>query len=298
MTVTEPTPAAVLPRLNVDVAAIFELGKPRLALAATAMSLCGLVLAAPETPSLTAFLLLAAGMLLTSFGSGGMNMVLERNADARMPRTSKRPLPSGRVSVAHATTYSLTCVALGLGTVTLLGPGACFAAASMFVLYVLVYTPLKRRTAWNTVVGAVPGAIPPIVGTLGAVGTIEHWGISLFAITFFWQIPHFLPLARIYADDYARGGMRMLPAEEDGPKRTRTWLALWTLATVGASALPLVFGSVDAWATLPLVGLGTWFGIRVLAARGSSDRPSMLRLFRASLVYLALLLAVFLALRT
>ena len=95
------------------------------------------------------------------------------------------------------TTYSLSCVALGLAALSLLGLGACAAAGGMFVSYVFVCTPLKQRTEWNTVVGAVPGTLPPVVGALSAGNGVEAWGTSLFAVTFFWQIPHFLPLARI-----------------------------------------------------------------------------------------------------
>ncbi|MEM7198892.1 MAG: protoheme IX farnesyltransferase [Planctomycetota bacterium] len=296
MTAAESPRAAALPRDHVDLGAVFELGKPRLAVPATAMSLCGFLLAADGAATFGGAALLASGMLLVSFGSAGLNMVIERHADARMHRTSTRPLPSGRITVAGATTYSIGCVLTGLVALSFLGLGACGAAACMAVLYVGVYTPLKQRTEWNTVVGALPGAFPATVGTIGAADALEPWGVSIFALTFFWQIPHFLPLAHIYRDDYVRGGMRMLPAARDGAGRSTRWLITWTGATLMASALPLAFDVLTLWAALPLTILGGWFGLRVWASCHDRGEASMRRLFRASLIYLGLLLATFVAL--
>ena len=278
-----------------SLAAAFELGKPRLAVAATVLALCGFALASTSTPSIVQASLLAIGMLFTSFGSGAMNMVLEKHIDARMLRTADRPLPSGRLSPAQATTYSIGCTLAGLVSLSAINWQSSLAGGLMFALYAFAYTPLKSRTIWNTVVGAVPGALPPLVGTLAATARIESWGASLFAVTFFWQIPHFLPLACMYADDYARGGMRMLPGSANGRAKTARWMVMWMGATVLASALPLFLSIVAPWAALPIVSLGFWYGYRVLSLNNPEDSTAMLVLFHSSLRYLALLIAIFVA---
>src|SRR5262249_14963818 len=143
------------------------------------------------------------GAGLVAAGGSALNHWLERRADARMRRTADRPLPAGRVSSAEAMTFGVVLAVLGVSylAAALPGPAAATVAALTFVLYVGVYTPLKRITTWNTVIGAVPGALPPVIGWCAAEGRVAAEGWVLFAILFVWQLPHFYSIAWLYRDD-------------------------------------------------------------------------------------------------
>jgi protoheme IX farnesyltransferase len=220
-------------------------------------------------------------------------MVLEVPYDARMGRTKDRPLPSGALSRRAASAFGAALAALGLallGWVNLLS-----GAVALVILgsYLLFYTPLKRRTNLNTIVGAVPGALPAVLGWTGARDAIEPGAWVLFAIVFLWQIPHFLAIARLHSDDYARGGFRMLSSEDEPGFSMGRQAVLWSVALVPASLLPGVTGISRApyfWVALALSGLLTGFAIDFAVERG---RVSARRLFVATVAYLpALFLAM------
>jgi protoheme IX farnesyltransferase len=223
---TGPEPVLLASDLKVKLSALIALTKPRIALMVLVTVAVGFLLG--TSGGSIAFGKLALTLVGTGLVAGGAsawNMILERDRDARMKRTANRPLPSGKLSMVEAVVFGS---ALALGGVALLFFGvnglSAMVAASTFFLYVVVYTPMKSVTSLNTAIGAVPGALPPVIGWAASTGRlgVEPW--ALFLIVFLWQFPHFLAIAWIYRDDYARGGHKMLPNVGDvarPPARSR-----------------------------------------------------------------------------
>ncbi|MAW62027.1 MAG: protoheme IX farnesyltransferase [Planctomycetes bacterium] len=270
---------------------LWELGKPRLALSAVALTVVGGTLAGGL--GFESYLRVTLGSLCLSWGCAAGNMLLERNPDARMKRTCDRPLPTGRVRPGAVLGWALLSGVVGLSTLASFGHLPLLAGLVMAVLYLGVYTPLKRRTVWNTVLGAIPGALPPVIGAL-AGGTGKRWALSLFLVVFFWQIPHFLPLAFLHAEDYERGGFVMLPGAPDGLRRTARWMRGWGLALAIASFGPILLGLMPpVWAG-PIALCDLWFLRAVWQASRAPSTIPMRRAFRASLVYLGILPALYL----
>jgi protoheme IX farnesyltransferase len=249
----------------------------------------GYFLGAAPTPSVQILLHTLIGAGLVAAGGSALNHWLEHQADSQMFRTLKRPLPDGRMQSNEVLAFGLSLAVVGVVYLAVAVPHwqAAVAAALTGFLYVAVYTPLKQVTAWNTVIGAVPGALPPVIGWCAAHGslTLEAW--SLFAILFVWQLPHFYSIAYMHREDYARGGMKMLPCIErtDG---------FWTgLATVASCAMLVAVGLTPYWfgsaRELFLVGsaiVGLWFLARcVRFAKNRTDRTAR-TVLRGSLVYL------------
>ena len=196
----------------------------------------------PATLSLT---LLGTGLVAAAAST--LNQWMERARDARMRRTANRALPTGRVTAVEAAVFG---TGLGLvGTVILLWGANGLAAAvavSTLLLYVLVYTPLKPWTTLNTAIGAIPGALPPVIGWAAATGTLGIEAFALFLIVFLWQFPHFLAIAWIYREDYARGGMKMLPEVDPHGALTGRQATIYALALVPAGLLPATVGLAGA----------------------------------------------------
>lgn len=240
------------------------------------------------------------GIGIVAGGAATLNQVMERETDARMRRTQRRPLPSGRMGALHAAFFGLTLVAggsiyLALATNVLTGYLAFATAAA----YLLFYTPLKQITSICTFVGAFPGAMPPLLGWTAARGALEWEGLALFAIVLLWQFPHFLAIAWMYAEDYESGGIRMLPVvQKDGRSTTREIL-LYSMSLVPVSLAPVILGMTG---TVYLVGallLSTaffWSGLRLWRLRLAPSAPESKKpareLLRASVIYLPLLFAL------
>jgi protoheme IX farnesyltransferase len=220
-------------------------------------------------------------------GASTLNQWLERARDARMRRTAARPLPTGRVSPFQAALFGLVVSVLG-SALLLLGanaPSAAVAVATL-LLYVFVYTPLKPLTTLNTAIGAVPGALPPVIGWAAATGTLGIEALALFLIVFLWQFPHFLAIAWIYREDYARGGMKMLPEADPQGLRTGGQATLYALALVPAGLLPATVGLAG-----PIYFAGALLlGLHYLAAAArfwsSVSDATARRLLRVSFLYL------------
>jgi protoheme IX farnesyltransferase len=236
------------------------------------------------------------GTAMVAGGAGALNQWLERDRDALMRRTSNRALPGGRLSTGEAVLFG---VALGSVGTLLLAVGANHLAASValitFLLYVFIYTPLKPLTTLNTAIGAIPGALPPMIGWGAATGRlgIEAW--SLFLIVFLWQFPHFLAIAWIYREDYRRAGFRMLTARDHRGRMTGGQAVSYALALVPAGLLPATIGLAGGrfyFAGALLLGL-----LYVSAAarfwRDASDLGAR-RLLRTSFVYLPAILLLLL----
>ncbi len=265
--------------------------KPRLNLLALFTTLAGLYLAAPGGVALPLLVHTLAGTALVAGGAAALNQVWERRTDALMHRTGSRPLPQGRLGVGESTGFGLLLSVLGLGELAL-GVNVAAAAVALVTLvsYVAIYTPLKTRTWHSTLVGAFPGALPPVIGWAAATGGVGWGAVALFAIMFFWQMPHFFALAWLYREDYARAGMLVLPVIEPDGRSTGRHAWLYAGALVGVSATPAAVG-LAGWPYLLLAGL---LGVALMTLcydfRRTLSQTSARRVFLASITYLPLLL--------
>ncbi|MGH7178091.1 MAG: heme o synthase, partial [Tepidisphaeraceae bacterium] len=228
-----------------------------------------------------------------------LNQVVERRHDAKMPRTRNRPLPAGRTSPRDAAVLGL---ALGIAGVMYLSAlvnllTACLGLITI-VWYLALYTPAKRFTSLNTVIGAVPGAIPPVMGFTAATDAIPPGALALFGILFFWQMPHFLAIAILYRNDYELGGFRMLPCDDPDSRMTGLMMVLYAAALVPASLLPVVIHIAGPAYFTAAVLLGLAFLSFAVSCAISGSRVDARKLFFASIVYLPLLLAAMVADRT
>jgi protoheme IX farnesyltransferase len=269
-----------------------ELGKPRITLLVVVTAAVGYALGAPVFHAGT-FLVVLAGTALVAGGASALNQFAEREADARMWRTRGRPLPAGRLSPAEALAFGLSISAIGLGVLAagtnLLTFGLGLAALAS---YVLAYTPLKRVTSLCTVVGAVPGAIPPLMGWAAARGSLDRTAWALFGILFLWQLPHFLALAWIYREDYARGGFPMLSlADGNGASAARQAL-LYAAALLPVSLAAGLFAGARIVFLCGGLAAGAAFLLcaAVFAQRREDARAR--RLFLASVLYLPTVLSL------
>jgi protoheme IX farnesyltransferase len=231
------------------------------------------------------------GTLLATAGSSIFNQLLERRTDARMPRTEMRPLPAGRLSFGEVFIVGSMVTIFGLVLLLALpsGPLAAIVTGLTFVIYVAVYTPLKRLTWLNTFVGALPGAAPPLIGWAAVRGTLDWASVPLFAILFFWQIPHFLAIAWMYRNEYRDAQLKMLPCLDPTGIRTTRAMILNTVFLIAASLAPAVFGA--GW--LYLIGatlLGAAFLWLAIAFGRSRNVSSARAVLKASLIYLPLVL--------
>ncbi|MFL5338699.1 MAG: heme o synthase [Gemmataceae bacterium] len=276
------------------VADYLALTRPKIGAMVLVTALLGMFLAGGEHPAWVVALMLV-GTGLVSAGASTFNQFVERRTDARMKRTADRPLPSGRIGITQVVLFGVFLTVGGLVCLMLLpsGPAAAVVAGATFLLYVLAYTPAKRWTWWNTFIGAVPGAAPPLIGWAAARGGLGWESAPLFAILFFWQVPHFLAIAWIYRDDYRRAGLKMLPALDPRGIRTVRTMALNTLLLLAASLWPLAFGAGWLYAAGAVILAGAWLALVAKFHRGRTVRAARLMLWM-SLVYLPLILLMLL----
>jgi protoheme IX farnesyltransferase len=287
-------PARVSP-VKSRLADYLELTKPKIAVMALFTVAAGYLLGAASASAVALFhVLLGAG--LVAAGGSALNQWLERRIDARMPRTANRPLPAGRLAPAEALTFGLALSVVGLAYLFLRLPyPAGVVAAATLVSYVAIYTPLKTLTVWNTVVGAVPGALPPVIGWAAARGWDSPWGgLSLFLVIFVWQLPHFLAIAWMYRADYAHGGLRMLPGIDPTGGKTAAVMILTCVALVPVGLVPLALG-IGGWPTAAGAALCGLLFLRqaVRFARTRTDAQAR-KVLRASLLYLPAVLGLLL----
>jgi protoheme IX farnesyltransferase len=273
-----------------------ELTKPRIALMVLFTVVIGAVLATGGQIDPLLLLHTVLGTCLVAAGASALNMYLERRLDARMRRTENRPLPPGRLRPPEALLFGSALGLVGTAYLALALPhiGAALVAAVTFVTYVFVYTPLKRITPLNTLVGAVPGALPPLIGWTAMRGTIDVEAAGLFLIVFFWQVPHFLAIAWIHREDYARGGFRMLPAVDPDGSQTGRNMALYCLALIPASLLPALGGHAGMVYVAGAVVLGAGFFACTVGFLRAPSVGRARRVLRGSLLYLPAVLALLL----
>ena len=311
---TAPQRAGARPTLAV----IIELGKPRITKLVVMTAGVGFVLGLLSRTWTWFDVLLAGigcllGTALSSAGANALNQCMEVARDARMVRTAGRPLPSGRLRPVHAWLAGGVMAVAGLIILlALCGPAAAAVSAITIACYLLIYTPMKVLTPLNTWVGAVPGALPPLIGWCAAAWaakadaqSVQVWwhplafagGWSLFALIFVWQIPHFLAIAWMHKDDYARGGYKMLPLHDDTGALTSAHMVAWAALLVPAALLPwlvvpgtlsLGYAVIAAASSIAYLGLTLW-----LAASRTRKRARIV--FLTSIMHLPLLLVALVA---
>ncbi len=270
-----------------------ELLKPGISTFVVVTAAAGYLFGAPGGIEPGVLLALLVGTGLTAGGSGALNHVWERKHDALMQRTQDRPIPSGRVSAGVALAYGLVALTLGLiGLALFVNTLTTVLAAMTALAYVLVYTPLKRRTKYNTFVGAVPGALPALGGFAAATGTLGAGGWAIFAILYLWQLPHFFSLAWMYREDYARGGFAMLPAFDPEGRATALWSLVATLALVVAGVVPTALGYAGWVYLIGMAVLGTWFTLPAFSFYNEPTHHRARRLLLASIAYVPVFFAL------
>ena len=236
---------------------------------------------------------LLIGTLLAAGGTLALNQYWERELDAWMERTRARPLPGGRLHPLEALLLGVSLTLLGtVYLAALVGPLVALVTAATAILYLCAYTPLKRRTALCTLVGAVPGALPPVAGWAAARGDVTLGAWVLFGVLFLWQLPHTLSIARLHREDYARAGVRVLPVIDPDGASTERQIVLACLALLAVSLLPAVIGWTGPVYLAGALVLGLAFvGVGVVQALAPSARSAR-RVLLVSLLYLPLLLGL------
>ena len=272
---------------------ISDLVKARLTFLVLLTTLVGLYLGMQGPMDYFLMMHTLLGTALVAGGASALNQLMERDHDALMRRTVSRPLPSGRMTPEAVLIFGAVISSLGLVylamAVNLL---TSFLGALTLVTYLFVYTPLKRVTTLNTAIGAIPGALPPLMGWTAARGQISGEGWALFAILFFWQLPHFLAIAWMYRDEYARAGYKMLPVVDPDGQRTSRQAVCHTLGLLPVSLFPFLFKMVGPVYCLGTLILGLIFlGFAISFSRQMTQARAR-HLFYASIIYLPLLLGL------
>jgi protoheme IX farnesyltransferase len=282
-----------LPALRSRLVDFYDITKPRMNFLVVATTLFGFRIATVGPIRWPLLLSTALGTLLTASSASVLNQLIERHFDGLMPRTRNRPLPTGRIAPKEALLYGVLLGVCGVAYLALL-VNPLTAALGLITLawYLLLYTPSKRITTLNTVIGAVPGAIPPMMGVAAATNALSPVALALFAILFLWQMPHFLAIAILYRKDYAAGGFKMLPCDDNNRTFTNRQIVLYGMVLIPASLLPALLGIAGgAYATAAiLLGIAFLsFGIACATSDIRNHRDSARSLFFASIIYLPLL---------
>lgn len=281
------TVAVALPLARSRVADFIALAKPRLNVLVIATTSVGFYLGTGASLDVMALVSTVVGTALVAAGSAALNQVSERDIDALMNRTRLRPLPDGRLQPAEARWFGGLSAAVGLACLAV-GTNLVAGAVALVTLvtYLAVYTPLKRRTPHSTLVGAVPGALPPMIGWAAARGDLGAPAWVLFAIVFVWQIPHFFAIAWLYRDDYARASLPMLPVIDPEGRATGIYAVTFAVILLPVSALAVQVGLAGSVYLGGALALG--IGFAVLAGRFAARRtkPNARWLFFGSLIYL------------
>jgi protoheme IX farnesyltransferase len=285
---------ATLERERGRVAAdLLALTKPRVVVMVLVTTVVGYYVGLVTAPDYGRLLSLVVGTLLAAGGTLALNQYWERDVDARMERTRTRPLPEGRLMPLEALLFGAALTTVGLGVLAVgVGWLATLVTAATFVLYVFAYTPLKLRTTLCTLVGAVPGALPPVTGWAAARDDLGVGAWVLFGILFLWQLPHTLAIGRLYQHDYARAGVRLLPVVDAEGRATERQILSGCVGLLAVSLLPTLIGLAGAVYFVGALLLGGLFAAlgaqQALAPSVSSAR----RVLLASLLYLPALLAL------
>src|SRR5215210_719532 len=274
-------------------AAYAELTKPRITFLIVLTSAAGFALASRGGIDYIALVRALLGIGLLSSGIATLNQYAERDLDGLMRRTANRPLPAGKLAPWEALAFGAAITMLAEAyLLVLVNPLSALLGLTVIAGYVFAYTPLKTRTSLSTLVGAFPGAVPPLIGWTAARGTLNLEGWILFAILFLWQFPHFLAIAWMYREDYGRAGICMLPVVEPDGRVTGQQIIAYTVMLVPVSLLPTVLGISGKLYFVAAVILGLLFLASGVRAAFSKSNQHARQLLMASVFYLPLLFGV------
>lgn len=280
----------------------YELTKPRLSMLSVFSALIAYGIAPKTAVASTGLgglgyaLLVSVGIALCAGGAAVLNQWLEYPLDHLMQRTKDRPIPTEKVSPKEALIFGLLLSVIGLGLLLFVSSVLTFALALLtLVTYLIIYTPLKKVSPINTLVGAIPGALPPLIGWSAAEGTISPLGWLIFAILFFWQMPHFYALAWLYKEDYAAAGFQMLPVKDPDGFLVAQRSIIYTALLVIATFLVVALGFASWFYLLAVIALNLYLGVRAYCFLAPENKMgNAQKLFVASILYLPVLLIVLL----
>jgi len=271
-------------------AAFYELTKPRITFLIVLMSAAGFVLGTHGKLDYILLLRTVVGITLLCSGVSTLNQYLERKIDGVMRRTETRPLPARKLTPIQALLFGVgLCFIAEVYLAVLVNPLTSLLGISVIVGYVLLYTPLKTRTSLSTIIGAIPGAMPPLMGWTAASNELHISAWVLFLIQFFWQFPHFLAIAWMYREDYAKAGIKMLPVIEDDGSITARQMVLYTLTLIPVSLLPTLMGLSGLVYFFGALILGLLFLYSSIRVARTKSKQEARRLMLASVLYLPLL---------
>jgi protoheme IX farnesyltransferase len=275
------------------------LAKPRLNMLVVASTLAGYVMGGGAMSDVVRVLMMLVGTALVAGGASAFNQVIERRTDALMRRTQHRPMADGRLGSSDALVYASALSLGGLAILTVaVNPLSAWVAFATLVSYAAIYTPLKLRTSFATVIGAIPGALPPVIGWAAATSDLSQGAWILFGILFLWQLPHFLAIAWMYREDYARAGFPMLPVIEPDGRSTARQSVLYAAALLPLSLAPTLIGmTTSAYFVAALLLTLGFLGLTLRFAKTRSV-PDARRVFFGSIIYLPILWVLMIAGRT
>lgn len=271
----------------------FELTKPRIVLMVLVTAFVGFYVGSERVPNYLYLFQMLVGTALAAGGTLALNQFLERDTDAMMARTRHRPLPDGRVEPVEALWFGIILTVAGLAYLALaVNLESAWVAASITGIYLFVYTPMKQKSSLCVPVGAVPGALPPVIGWVAARGGVDLDAWVLFAILFLWQVPHTLAIAHLYREDFAKAGIQFLPVIEPEGNSANRQIFLHCAALLAVSLLPTLVGLAGATYFVVAFVLGVGFLASGARLAMESTRSGARNLLLASLIYLPLLLIV------
>jgi heme o synthase len=272
------------------VGAFVELTKPRIAIMLVLTSAAGFYLGTKGDFNFALFVNSMIGILILAFGVATLNQWIERSTDALMDRTKSRPLPSSRLTGVEALVFGLAqCTVAEIYLFFLVNPLTAGLGLVVIVGYVLLYTPLKTRTSASTAIGAIPGAMPPLMGWTAAANEVTLGAWALFVMLFLWQFPHFLAIAWMYKEQYAKAGILMLPVVEPAGKITARQIVLFAIMLVPASLAPFFLGFAGVVYLVGATILGCWFLLESIRAARAKTVEKARRLLLVSVLYLPLI---------
>ena len=270
--------------------AYYELTKPSITFMILVSTALGYFMGGNGISNYQHFILTLLGSCLISSGAGALNHFAESESDKVMYRTSLRPIPAGIISSKNAMIFGVALVLIGSGLLySFINPLTCVLALITALMYLFVYTPLKKLTWLNTSIGAIPGSLPPIGGWVAATGALDPEAWILFAILFLWQHPHFYAIALMFKDDYKKAGLKMLPVEEPDGARTNRQIIWHALLLIPVSVMPVyinLLGMIYFWAAL-FLGIGYLFSGFILAKQYSVNNARLV--LKVSVFYLPIL---------
>jgi len=292
-TITAEVPETKIISVREKIAAYFELTKPRIAFMLVLTSAAGFYLGADAGFNLGLFVNSMAAITLLAFGVATLNQYLERDIDPKMERTATRPLPTGRVSPTEALVFGvLLCVIAEAYLYFAVNGLTAILGLVVIIGYVFLYTPLKTRSTASTAIGALPGAMPPLMGWTASADQITLGAWFLFALLFLWQFPHFLAIAWMYKEQYAKAGIKMLPVVEKDGKITARQIVIFTILLLPVSLAPYFLGVSGIIYLIGASVLGIWFLYSSVQTAKAKTKEQSRKLLLVSVLYLPLIFAL------